>query len=378
MKYMGSKRVMLQNGLGELLRTESKTAERVVDLFCGAASVSWFSAITLNKPVISYDLQEYAAIMAGAVVQRARPVDVTNLEKIWLESAKRSRAQLKGWAESRSLDSSSFNIATWRKRAQELCESGIASENSLIFNRYGAYYFSPTQSLAFDAMIRTLPEKNELRIVCIAATIAAASRCAASPGHTAQPFKATRSAGKYLRDAWKRDPFYYAANAIKEISPLHAQKKGQARVGDANQAAKRLKNGDLVFVDPPYSGVHYSRFYHVLETIARGRCGPVEGTGRYPPLDERPASLYSQKANSKTAMTDLLTTLSANNCTVILTYPQEECSNGLSGNELEILASEHFEVAKKTVKTRFSTLGGNAAKRAARKVSDELILVLRP
>lgn len=38
----------------------------------------------------------------------------------------------------------------------------------------------------------------------------------------------------------------------------------------------------------------------------------------------------------------------------------------------------HYRVVRKSVKTRFSTLGGNTANRAARQVPDELMLVLRP
>ena len=38
MKYMGSKRAMLKNGLGELLLQEATKANRVFDPFCGSSS----------------------------------------------------------------------------------------------------------------------------------------------------------------------------------------------------------------------------------------------------------------------------------------------------------------------------------------------------
>ena len=378
MKYMGSKRVMLHNGLGELLRTEASAASRVVDLFCGAASVAWFAATKLDKTVIAFDLQEYAAVLAGAVVRRTRAVRAAEIVKCWLVPAKRGRKRMRGWKDAEELDRMALNTGAWRKRAQELCDSDIGARSLLIWPRYGGHYFSPTQALSFDAMLRALPEEGRIRDVCLAAVIVAASRCAASPGHTAQPFKATRTAGRYLREAWKRDPFEYVRHAINEICPLHATKPGEASVADANEAAKRLRPDDVVFLDPPYSGVHYSRFYHVLETIARGQCGPVEGIGRYPPPAERPNSAFSRRDKSQKAMDDLLSTLADRGCRVVMTFPKDECSNGLSGDGLEEMAEAHFKVARKSVKTRFSTLGGNTANRAARKVSDELMLVLRP
>ena len=74
----------------------------------------------------------------------------------------------------------------------------------------------------------------------------------------------------------------YTLQSLNVISLQFASKKGSAVVADANATAKTLKAGDIAFIDPPYSGVQYSRFYHVLETVAKGECGVVSGTGRYP------------------------------------------------------------------------------------------------
>ena len=378
MKYMGSKRTMLQNGLGDVLRAEAASVSRVVDLFCGASSVAWFAATDLRKPVAAFDLQEYAAVLARAVVGRTKPLEANDVVNKWITLTGKTRSRMKGWKDARELDERGLNTATWRARSQELCGSSVAPSSSVIWSSYGGHYFSPTQALSFDALLRALPGDKESRDVCLAAIIMAASKCAASPGHTAQPFKASRTAGRYLREAWQRDPFEYASRAVKFLCPLYAAEEGHASVANANEVAKTLSKNDLVFLDPPYSGVHYSRFYHVLETIARGRCGPVEGVGRYPPAAERPNSAYSRRDKSGVAMEELLKTLADCKCRVVMTFPKDDCSNGLSGNGLEHLASRYFGVIRKTVKTRFSTLGGNTTDRAARKISDELILVLRP
>ena len=72
-----------------------------------------------------------------------------------------------------------------------------------------------------------------------------------------------------LTDSWKRDPLEYARMALTGLAPPFTQKKGMARTGDAVEEAKGLRESDLAIVDPPYSAAQYSRFYHVLETIAR-------------------------------------------------------------------------------------------------------------
>jgi adenine-specific DNA methylase len=149
-------------------------------------------------------------------------------------------------------------------------------------------------------------------------------------------------------------------------------------VANALDVAPTLTCDDLVIVDPPYSSVQYSRFYHVLETVARGHCSPVAGTGRYPIPEERPKSEFTYKSQSATALETLLAGLAAVGATIIFTFPRETCTNGLSGQIILETARTWYEVDENNVVGKFSTLGGNNRRRAARKSSDELILLMRP
>ena len=246
-----------------------------------------------------------------------------------------------------------------------------------MWRNYGGHYFSPTQATSLDAMIDTLPTEPRARDVCLAATITTASQCAAAPGHTAQPFKATATAGRYLHEAWQKDPLFLVGQAAKILVSMCARRPGNTKTGDANEIACDVTKEDLVFVDPPYSNVQYSRFYHVLETIARGDCGVVAGVGRYPPSTERPSSDYSRVRDSATAMANLLEILAGTGAAVVVTFPEHQCSNGLSGLRIEEIARQHFQVVKSKVTSRFSTLGGNTRNRDARRVRSELILVMR-
>jgi adenine-specific DNA-methyltransferase len=378
MKYMGSKRSMLLNGLGELISSEITQHDRLVDLFCGAASVSWFAAARHEVPVLSVDLQHYATALAGAVTERTIPIDSHELIDGWLLTAFAWANSHSAWEDAQSSDQSKVNTSTWVKRSRQLVESMSLGSDTIVTRSYGAHYYSLTQALILDGMIQTLPSDRIVRKVCLAATIITASQCAAAPGHTAQPFQPTRTASPFLREAWKRDPLRYAMAALHELGPKHATRVGTTQVDDAVTVASSLKATDLVFVDPPYSGVHYSRFYHVLETIARGTCGDVSGVGRYPAPEERPASAFSRKSESLNALSDLLDRLASSKCTVIFTFPAGNCSNGLSGDAVKDAAEQWFTVAKQGVKSRFSTLGGNNQNRHARQNSSELILLLRP
>ena len=376
MKYMGSKRAMLLNGLGALIRAEADQKERIVDLFSGAGAVSWFAAQSFAKPVVSVDLQAFGKVLARSVVERTNRLDPIQLESDWLGSLNGKLGRSQTWETAYALDSARPNAGTWAKQARILCSQTRGS--GPIWRAYGGYYFSPSQACVLDVLRRALPPKGPARWVCHAALLIAASKCVAAPGHTAQPFSTTRTAGPFLREAWLRDPLIYVRRALTDLSIKCARVRGKAKVGDAVRIASHLRESDLVFVDPPYSGVHYSRFYHVLETLARGTCGPVSGTGRYPPPSERPKSLFSQKLGAPRAIEHLFRTLADRGCTVIVTFPAHQCSNGLSGTGVAQCAEQHFAIDRKVIKTRFSTLGGNGHNRSARQDSSEMMLVLRP
>jgi|APTNR8051073442_1049403.scaffolds.fasta_scaffold00268_33 adenine-specific DNA-methyltransferase len=377
MKYMGSKRNMLQNGLGKTLSEEIKGKARFVDLFAGSAAVSWFIGERFDTPVLAVDLQSYSSILANSVLLRTT-ID-SCIEIKYDKIIKNVREQLRkdpSYLFSKKLESNlNFSIPVLAKQSRNICSQ---EPGGAIWTSYGGYYFSPSQARIFDAFNSVIPNNEPYKSFFKALVIMAGSRCAASPGHTAQPFKPNETAGKYLLDAWRRDVFQCIEKDFNLLKSIIAKKKGAGITSNAMDIVYRLKEDDIVFIDPPYSGVHYSRFYHVLETIAVGYCGPVEGEGRYPAPSERPVSNYSKKGESEKEFRALINLLHERGCKIIVTYPEGDCSNGLSGKTVLEIISQKFSIKQNIVDSHFSTLGGNREIRAARKTVKELILVSTP
>lgn len=367
MKYMGSKRWMLQNGLGDLIAQEVPNAARFVDLFAGAGAVSVHVSSKYEIPVVAYDLQAYSRVLVAAVIERESELQIDAVWRNWYARARALRQTV------RPPSALVVNQATVRHHRK-----WSSKQEWTVTKAYGGHYFSSLQAVWLDALRQTLPGREPSKTVALAALLSAAIKCAAAPGHTAQPFQPTQSARPFLTEAWQREVVTHCKNALFQISEQHAKVRGSARVADANEAAASIGSRDLVFVDPPYSGVQYSRFYHVLETIAHGQCGPVEGIGRYPAISERPQSAFCNKSESREALEALLTTLARTGATVILTFPAGNCSNGLSGRSVTKCVSTRFAIRKRVVKSRFSTLGGNNSLRKARRSRKELLLLLQP
>ena len=375
MKYMGSKRAMLGNGLGELLGEEIQTASRFVDLFTGSAAVATHVGQSFDLPVLAFDLQSYSAVLAGSIIGRDSTFEWKPSYERWHKRAKDFVRQVKIPEVEKVTKKAVAQHRAWCEEQYDLP----------ITKAYGGHYFSPLQAVWIDALRAKLPTTEPAKTVALAALIQVASQSAAAPGHTAQPFQPTKTAKPFLADAWEREIPTRVRSSFEALAGQCARRIGGSHVADANDAAKELIEGDLVFIDPPYSGVHYSRFYHVLETIAHGSCGEVSGVGRYPAPKLRPRSSYSVSSESTKALDGLLKTISSRGARAILTFPDHECSNGLSGESVRETSNEYFRVKEKIVKSRFSTMGGtgNAERtgegaRSARQHADELILVLHP
>ncbi|MCH9029407.1 MAG: DNA adenine methylase [Bacteroidetes bacterium] len=351
---MGSKKYLLANSLGKLIIEKAKISKRFFDLFSGSSSVVWFAAKKINNKIIASDLQEYSVVLARAVLLRTKEYDTNYLKDHWINSSRKEFV----------------NLVRNGKNLKKSCK--------IIQDAYAGYYFSPHQALIFDILLKNMPARESAKSIAKAALVIAASQCVASPGHTAQPFSPTTRGSRYILEAWHRDPFQYAEKALNSIALQYSKRKGEAILEDANTLVHKVKKGDLVFIDTPYSGVHYSRFYHVLETIANGKKVKVSGAGRYPPKKERPSSKYSMQSTSKNAIKELIETLAKKKANVIITFPKGKASNGLSGRYIKSIAKKYFNLEQEVIKNDFSTLGGNTSIRPARKKSNEMILYLEP
>src|SRR5690606_3747596 len=108
--------------------------------------------------------------------------------------------------------------------------------------------------------------------------------------------------------------------------------------------------------DPPYAPVHYSRFYHVLETLVKYDYPDLEFKGRY--RGDRHQSPFSQKSNAVNAFKELFNGIIHAKSQMILSYS----GSGVISIDLIIsLAKQHFNngyiVDVKEVDHKHSTMG---------------------
>lgn len=372
MKYMGHKGRIV-SAIGEQVQTLAGDARALCDAFCGSGVVAWTLAERFNRPVLAGDLQSFAAARAAGVVTRTAPLSHLAFVERWFQRAKdlvhdvteerrvppSPGSEMKDKFHKPRKAVKRARTYTARTLRHVLKQNGHKWPITIA---YAGYYYSIEQALALDALRATLPSGHGERAVALSALIGAASRCSASPGHTAQPFGIGRNSLPHVIDAWNRSVFSYVREELKDIAPRHAKVEGETRTASWEKLFDLLAPRDVVFCDPPYSDVQYSRFYHVLETLSRGRVVQVSGVGRNPPFNERPESDFSRKSKAKNEVEHLLKSAAERDLRLVITFPVSRQSNGLAAWTFASKAQKYFaHVDNQEVESVFSTLGGNGS-----------------
>lgn len=302
--YLGSKLRLLEF-IEDKIVDIAPPGTGICDLFAGSGCVS--RKLSRHFPVISCDIQNYSRVICNALLNRFEVTDdiVDNFfRSINTESAKRLRGAFslmiemeQNAIESKDLELltcilehgsievfniehdgsmiSNYLLATGR----ELNEGGLDDVRSLISRYYGGVYFSYKQAVDIDILLegiyKAVPPAS--RDLFLAALLSTASDIVDTVGkHFAQPIKARDSKGNIKNIVYSKavkDKTINVVTLYREwLSRYMSLKKNLlphvAMQGDYETCLKSLPdNVSTVYADPPYTRDHYSRFYHVLETM---------------------------------------------------------------------------------------------------------------
>lgn len=162
---------------------------------------------------------------------------------------------------------------------RQLKKYGLYNEKSLISRYYGGVYFSYRQAVEIDVLLEGIHHylPSDKRDLFIAALLSTASDVVDTVGkHFAQPIKARDSKGKIksivynkaVKDKTLDIRSLYQEWLLKYKKLDKSDYKHIVFQGDYEECLKQLPdNVRTVYADPPYTRDHYSRYYHVLETI---------------------------------------------------------------------------------------------------------------
>ncbi len=368
LNYLGSKLRLLDFIEGKVLEVTNE-GEGVCDLFAGSGCVSYKLSEHFN--VTSCDMQFYSKVICNALLREVS-VERNEVEKfiksiqeendLWncfnslieIEEQAIRTKNLKILTE--ILENGSVEVNHLEKRItslqqtlqntyDNLQENELLNVKSLISRYYGGVYFSYRQSVWIDiileAIYKLIPESN--RDFYIAALLSTASDMVDTVGkHFAQPLKARDSNGNIKITVYNKavkDKTIDALELYKEwidryISLSKSGNNYSILQGDYLECLQNLPDTvTTVYADPPYTRDHYSRFYHVLETIAL-RDTPELSTTNIRGMQHISNGLYRKnrhqspfciKSKAPEAFRAMFEVISKGNRTLLLSYsPYDE------------------------------------------------------
>lgn len=377
-KYMGSKRELLEY-LSESFN-EIYEGERVVcDLFAGTGVLS--GSLGHGVSMHSNDIQEYSAILSRTYLGDYKWEDYPNLIDDVIESATSYVNRVRElypeltFEYSTEMDLNEFNAL--EQQQQDLIYFDFDKlEHNLFVKNYSGTYWSFDQCLWIDALRVTAEEfrGSEIYNIILSSLMFAMAYNAQSTGHYAQYRDANNVASM-------KDIIIYRN---KEILPYFKKKMEELKTNlgensfnhnvtslDYRDCLEQLPEESLIYADPPYAFVHYSRFYHALETLVKYDYPEVAYKGRY--RTDRHQSPFCKRTEVVDAFTKLFEGVGKKNSKLILSYSNTGMISLDKILEIgkEALGSEYM-IYSKAVDYLHSTMG--RAEDKSREVKEYLVI----
>lgn len=395
-QYLGSKLKLLNNI--EVLTQKVAINENFCDLFSGSGVVSHYMSHQYN--IIACDIQNYSSILCSALIKKSKvnletintiiniiqeqysnlpnPIkSLINYENNLLkESTEKNISLLINFSKNASLYINKVNSTQLHHNDKDLEKiiNDVINLNGYeayqIFNLYGGVYFSYEQSILLDLIRQYIENSNydvHSKRMLIACLLSSASDIVNTVGKQfAQPMKLTDKLGNIKKLQLTRTVQNKRLNVLEKFSDAFikfndAQKNTSSNehkifCSDVFQFLDEYK-GEIgcFYADPPYTIDHYSRFYHVLETIAlydnpsfswmkkKGKLEIMNGLYR----TDRYQSEFSVPSLAPHAFEKLFDKCSKFNTPLILSYsPFNEQNNDrprlLTQHEIENLALKYY------------------------------------
>ena len=326
-KYMGSKTKILPfviSGIEEVYE-----GGFICDLFAGSGTLS--GALGTQVPMISNDIQYYSAILGKAYLTDWNNLEINSeliVSKAHQYFDKHYRELIADFQYPFNLNLKEFNKI--EKKNQGLLDKDFKNEWHLFTKYYSGTWWSAEQCAWIDSIRKVIEDYNDNPAynTLISSLMYAMAYNSQGTGHYAQYRDAkTESSMKDILIYRRKSIIEYFTRKLDsalEILPksptlLNHKVYSLDYVDCLNQV-----HDSTIYADPPYCFVHYSRFYHAIETLSlydypkiQVKNGEVV-KGRY--REVRHQSPFSIRSKVKGAFEEMFKIISENNCSLVLSY----------------------------------------------------------
>jgi adenine-specific DNA-methyltransferase len=385
-RYMGAKHG-LATTVAEVIK--ELPSGPCLDLFAGMCSVAGALSAT-GRETWCNDIQKYASIVSQALVastempitneqaslklQRAFKRNISSLRKRFADLLEEERLALQNESYVVYKDLAD----SWRHAGND---AGIAREILALQVRpslpyrlatltYAHGYFGLRQAIELDSLRYAIDysyKNNQLTteqaLWCLTSLLETASKVCTAPGHFAEYLEVKNaSTWKHIRAQRRRDVWETFNSSLQSISPYgtpYWRSRNKIFCQDAMHLPYDLSNGNgprIIYADPPYSEAQYSRYYHVLESLAVYDYPTVKSKGRY--RGDRFTTPFSLRSSVREAFFNLVRNSARLEADLVISYPSNGLLFQVGGNLWSILCDYYERVNIIKIDHKHSTLGG--------------------
>lgn len=333
-KYMGSKTELI-NFIEHGINMIHREGQTICDLFAGSATLS--GALRGECNIVSNDIQSYSQILSKAYLSNYNIEEYPTVEEIVREVGYRVHnfnARFDMFRDSFSYDREftleEFNRLENDQRELINFDEFDSFDNYFLFTKYySGTYWSYDQCVWIDS-IKCVADRyryiEPIYTAILAALMYAMAYNSQSTGHYAQYRDANTI--KSMNDILiyrRKNIISLFERKMNELINWYEENNENEIITttlDYAECLRSLDEGTLVYADPPYCFVHYSRFYHAIETLVRYDYPNVAHKGRY--REDRHQSPFCIKTKVSEAFKQMFNIICNRNLDLVLSYSNSE------------------------------------------------------
>lgn len=376
LNYQGSKN-NLSSFIQKNIEPYIQDGKAIFDIFSGSAAVS--NIFRDNYQVYANDVESYASIIADAVLNQADITSATELitsldieyttaintlAKPIIDFVKEEQLALDKVNYEQLVTLYDIYPTVWNNKYSNITKSKLTvdsikqTHNFYLFTTYYATnYYGINQALDIDCLIKVInlhfPQYKNSLLSCL--FYAMKETVFSKDGHMAQPLSLKKNQSRLFIQRQK-NVYELFIKKFKEYITLPLSKfSGKNMVFNSNFGdlldQKIFSNVGLVYADPPYTDMQYSRYYHLLNVAAKYEYPELTTTksgytkGLY--TEGRYQSKLSQRGSAKQSLENLISFCAHNNTNLAISYAYPQDRENQATDRYTISIDELIEIAKK-------------------------------
>lgn len=376
LNYQGSKSSLMPF-ISKNIQKYISPKDTICDIFSGSGCVA--ASLKNNYSLVANDAELYSYIITSALLNPPAHDELINIKNIFFKGYKSNFYQLlkkheEYVAKERYFISAKDNDSLinlynhfptiWNQIDSSINTKTLKKNNeyNLFLYYYSGSYFGIEQSISIDAIIKTIHETvfdSTINVIWSCLFYAMSETVFAKDGHMAQPLSLDKNLSRHLKQRSKKIINYFEKK-LEEFISLNINFENKNNSCVYNEDILNLLENDsfnkqnikLIYADPPYTDMQYSRYYHLLNVAAQYNYpNPTIFNGKFTKglyTDGRNQSKLSQKSTAKEILQKLFDYCLKHKIILALSYAYPKNEINQKTDRYTVSIEELVQMARKT------------------------------